>query len=451
MQERANDAVDVGQRVLRSLTGTTLNTLDLTEPSIIVATDLTPSDTARLDRTKVVGICTTLGSATSHSAILARSLGIPAVVGVSSKILNLTNSTSSAIDGSNGQVWIQPDANTLAALHAQQNRAIATQQQAQVRAKDPAITRDARRVSILANINGIADARLALEQGAEGVGLLRTEFLYLDRKTAPTEDEQLEIYQAIAQILDNRPLIIRTLDIGGDKPLSYLGLQPEANPFLGWRGIRFCLDRPDIFKSQLRAILKASPGSQIKVMFPAIATLAEVQAAKAILAQVQTEFRQAGIPFDETMEVGIMIEIPSAVAIADRLAAEVDFFSIGTNDLSQYVMAADRTNPKVAPLADALHPAVLRMIHQTVQAARQAGIWVSICGELAAEPLATPILLGLGLDELSLAPQAIPALKQRIAQLTLAEAEAIAASALQLDSATQVRTLVSQLSSLQEG
>lgn len=433
MQERANDVVDVGQRVLRSLTGTTLNTLDLTQPSIIVATDLTPSDTARLDRTKVVGICTTGGSATSHSAILARSLGIPAVVGVSSEILDLTNGTPSAFDGESGKVWIQPDANTLAVLHVKQDRAIATQHQAQAEAKDPAITRDGRRITILANISGVADAEIALEQGAEGVGLLRTEFLYLDRKTAPTEDEQREIYSAIAHILDNRPLIIRTLDIGGDKPLSYLGLQPEANPFLGWRGIRFCLDRPDIFKSQLRAILKASFGHQIKIMFPTIATVAEVQAAKAILAQVQNEFRQAGIPFDERMEVGIMVEIPSAVAIADRLAAEVDFFSIGTNDLSQYVMAADRTNPKVAPLADALHPAVLRMIHQTVQAAHQAGIWVSICGELAAEPLATPILLGLGLDELSLTPLAIPALKQRIAQLTLAEAEAIAASALQLD------------------
>ena len=220
-------------------------------------------------------------------------------------------------------------------------------------------------------------------------------------------------------------------------------MQPETNPFLGWRGIRFCLDSLDIFKTQLRAILRASLGNQIKLMFPMITTVAEIQAAKAILAQVQVELRQAGIPFDETMEVGIMVEVPSAVAIADRLATEVDFFSIGTNDLSQYVMAADRTNPKVATLADPLHPAVLHMIHQTVQAAHQAGIWVGLCGEIAADPLAMPLLLGLGIDEFSLNPQAIPTLKQKISQLTVTESEAIAASALKLDSAAKVISLLS--------
>jgi len=443
MQERANDVVDVGQRVLRSLLGTTTNTLDLTHPSIIVATDLAPSDTARLDPTKVLGICTTLGSTTSHSAILARTLGIPAVVGVGSEILNLINGTLLALDGESGNVWIEPDEGTLVALRTKHDNAIAAQQQAQARAKEPAITRDGKQVTILANISGIADAQTALERGAEGVGLLRTELLYLDRKTAPSEDEQLEIYQAIAHILNSRPLIVRTWDVGGDKPLSYLGMQQETNPFLGWRGIRFCLDRPEILKTQLRAILRASPGHQIKVIFPTIATIAELRAAKAILAEAQSELHQAGIPFSKVMQVGIMVEVPSAVVIADRLAAEVDFFSIGTNDLSQYVMAADRTNPRVAKLADALHPSVLQMICQTIQAAHQAGIGVGLCGELAADPLAVPILLGLGLDEFSLNSQAIPRLKQQITHLTLAEAKAIATSALQLDSATQVRALVS--------
>lgn len=444
LQERSADVVDIGQRVLRQLVGTAIAKLDLPQPAILVATDLTPSDTAQLDPTKVLGICTTLGSATSHSAILARTLGIPAVVGVEPEVLNLTNNTLLALDGESGKVWV-PEPDTLAALQAKRDAKHAAQQQARATAQRPAVTRDGRRVSVLANIGGIADAQVALNLGAEGVGLLRTEFLYLDRATAPSEDEQLAVYQAIAQAMDTRPLIIRTLDVGGDKPLPYLGLQQEANSFLGWRGIRFCLEQPDMLKTQLRAILRASPGHQIKVMFPMIATVAEVQGAKAILAQAQAELRQANIPFDEAVEVGIMVEVPSAVAIADQLAAEVDFFSIGTNDLSQYIMAADRTNPRVASLADALHPAVLRMVHQTVQAGHEAGIWVGLCGELAADPLAAPVLLGLGLDEVSLNPQALPAIKQAITQLTVAEAEVIAKAALKLDSAARVRAAVSTL------
>ncbi len=443
MQQRVNDVVDVGQRVLRSLVGTTPNTLDLPQPSILVATELTPSDTVQLGP-KVLGICTTFGSATSHSAILARMLGIPAVVGVQAEALNLTNGTLLALDGESGKVWVEPQSDTIAALQAKREAWQAGQQQALAKAQAPAVTRDGRQVKVFANIGGIADAQAALEHGAEGVGLLRTEFIYLDRTTAPTEAEQLAVYQAIAQVLDTRPLIVRTLDVGGDKPLPYLGLQPD-NSFLGWRGIRFCLDQPDILKTQLRAILRASPGHQIKVMFPMIATVAEVQRAKAFLAEAQTELRQAAIPFDQAMEVGIMVEVPSAVAIADQLAAEVDFFSIGTNDLTQYIMAADRTNPRVAKLADALHPSVLRMIHQTVQAAHKADIWVGLCGELAADPLATPILLGLGLDELSLNSQAIPALKQAISHLTVAEAEAIAQAAMKLDDAAKVRASVSAL------
>ncbi|MEH2143336.1 phosphoenolpyruvate--protein phosphotransferase [Nostoc sp.] len=444
LQERVDDVVDVGQRVLRLLAGNAAAKVHLDEPAILVATDLTPSDTAGLDPTKVLGICTTSGSATSHSAIIARTLGIPAVLGVDAQVLHLADGTVMALDGESGRAWVEPELHILDLLSAKQSAWQTAQQEARATAHQPAITRDRRQVSVFANIGSISDVQVAVASGAQGVGLLRTEFLYLDRTSAPTEEEQLEVYQAIAQVLDNRPLIIRTLDVGGDKPLPYLrvGLR-EANPFLGSRGIRFCLDHLDLFKTQLRAILRASVGHQIKIMLPMIATVTEVRAAKTILGEVQRELNQAGIPFDAAMKVGIMVEVPSAVAIADQLAAEVDFFSIGTNDLSQYVMASDRTNPRVANLVDALHPAVLRMVQQTIQAANAAGISVGLCGELAADTLATPILLGLGLDELSVNPQSIPGVKQAIARLSIVECEAIVASALQQDSAVHVRELIS--------
>ncbi len=444
LQERVDDVVDVGQRVLRLLGGNVPASLHLEEPAILVTTDLTPSDTARLDPKKVLGICTTSGSATSHSAIIARMLGIPAVLGVDAQVLHLANGTLMALDGETGRAWVEPESHILDLLAAKQSAWQAAQQEARSTAHQPAITRDGRQVSVFANIGSINDVQVAVASGAEGVGLLRTEFLYLDRTSAPTEEEQLEVYQAIAQVLDHRPLIIRTLDVGGDKPLPYLRVGfPEANPFLGWRGIRFCLDHLDLFKTQLRAILRASVGNQIKIMLPMIASVTEVRAAKVILGEVQAELNQAGISFDAAMKVGIMVEVPSAVAIADQLAAEVDFFSIGTNDLSQYVMASDRTNPRVANLVDALHPAVLRMVQQTIQAAHTAGISVGLCGELAADTLATPILLGLGLDELSVNPQSIPGVKQAIARFCIVESEAIVASALQQESAVRVRELIS--------
>lgn len=443
LQERVDDVVDVGRRVLRILLGSLPTDLHITEPSIIVGTDLSPSDTAKLDPTKVLGICMTSGSATSHSAIIARTLGIPAVVGVAPQVLTLESGTLIAIDGESGKVWVAPPAETLTALEAKRQTWQTAQAEAKAKAHQPAITRDGRRIQIFANIGSIADGKAAVSHGAEGVGLLRTEFLYLEKTKAPTEEEQLQVYQAIGEVLDQRPLIIRTLDVGGDKPLPYLSHpSEEANPFLGVRGIRFCLENPQFLKTQLRAILRASAGNNIKIMWPMIATLTELRAAKAILTEVQTELRQAGIAFDEKMAVGMMIETPAAVAIADQLAREVDFFSIGTNDLSQYVMAGDRTNPKVATLADALQPAVLRMIQQTVEVAHAANIWVGLCGEVAAETLVAPILLGLGLDELSVNPQAIASLKQAISHLTISEAQAIASVALQQDSATSVRELV---------
>ncbi|MCC5615183.1 phosphoenolpyruvate--protein phosphotransferase [Nostoc sp. CHAB 5836] len=444
LQERVEDVVDVGQRVLRLLAGNAAANLHLEEPAILVATDLTPSDTARLDPKKVLGICTTSGSATSHSAIIARTLGIPAVLGVDGQVLHLADGTLMALDGESGKAWVEPESHILDLLAAKREAWQTAQQEARGTAHQPAITLDGRQVSVFANIGSISDVQIAVANGAQGVGLLRSEFLYLDRTSAPTEEEQLAVYQAIAQVLDHRPLVIRTLDVGGDKPLPYLRVGfPEANPFLGWRGIRFCLGHPELFKTQLRAILRASVGHQIKIMLPMIATVTEVRAAKVILGEVQAELSQAGISFDAAMKVGIMVEVPSAVAIADQLAAEVDFFSIGTNDLSQYVMASDRTNPRVANLVDALHPAVLRMVQQTIQAAQTARIPVGLCGELAADTLATPILLGLGLDELSVNPQAIAGVKQAIARLSIVESEAIVISALQQDSAHHVREIIS--------
>ncbi len=448
MQERAADMIDVGQRVQQLLGGSVTSPPKLSQPAILIAKDLTPSDTAQLDSSLVLGICITQGSATSHSAILARSLGIPAVVGAPKQVLQVIDKTTIALDGETGQIWIDPDQSVRTELQVRQQEWEDTQNQALESVRELARTRDGQRIKVLANISGIKDARVALKMGAEGFGLLRTEFLYLDRAKAPTEAEQFSIYQEIAQSLDNQssenqPLIIRTLDVGGDKPLAYLQKPLESNPFLGWRGIRFCLDNVELFKTQLRAILRVSSSHRIKIMFPMIATLAELQRTKAILNQVKTKLRQENIPFDENMEVGMMIEIPSAVAIADRLATEVDFFSIGSNDLSQYITAADRTNPRVAKLADGLHPGVLKMINETIQAAHQAGIWVGLCGELASDPQAISILVGLGIDEISLNPHAIPKIKKAIAQLSFPEAEAIAQAALKLDSSECVRMLIS--------
>jgi len=440
LRARAADVVDVGQRVLRQLLDTTLPSLDIDRPSLIIARDLTPSDTARLDPAKVLGICTELGGSTAHSAILARSLGIPAVVALNGALRDVPEGQIIALDGTTGQVWLHPDEEQLAELAARRAAWQRELHKAKASAQQPAATSDGRVIEVVANIGGPHDTQLALECGAEGVGLFRTEFLFLDRASAPTEEEQLVAYGQVAQAIGRGPLIIRTLDVGGDKPLPYLDLGHEDNPFLGWRAIRFCLDHPDLFKSQLRAILRASAGHNLKLMFPMIGTLGELRRAKGMLAEVQAELRGANIAFDENMEIGIMIEIPSAVVIADQLAAEVDFFSIGSNDLTQYVMAADRGNHRVAHLADALHPAVLRMIAQTVQAAHTAGIWVGMCGELAGNALATPVLIGMGMDELSMSAPSIPRVKAAIRQLNLERAQQIARTVVTLESAETVQT-----------
>lgn len=437
-RERAADVGDVGGQVLRQLGGVAPGRLDLAEPAIVIARRLSPSDICTLDPTRVLGLCADFGSPVSHVAILARSLGIPAVMGAEATLAGLPEGTLVALDGGGGRVWVDPDAGLTAELHAARQAWAASAQVDRSDAHLPARTRDGRTVEVVANVGSLAETRVALANGADGVGVLRTEFLFMNRPLAPSEEEQVVAYAAIVDLLGERPCIIRTLDVGGDKPLPYLPVEREANPFLGWRGIRISLAHPDLLKTQLRAVLRASPGHHVKVMFPMVASLSEVLAARALLTAAQTELSSAGIAFDAGMEVGIMIEVPSAAMVADRLARAVDFFSIGTNDLSQYLMAADRTSPRVAALAEGLPPALLRTVQRIVQAAHSAGIWCGLCGELASDPLAVPLWLGMGIDELSVNPAATPAIKAAIARLTSSGAEAVLAAALELDSAEAV-------------
>jgi phosphocarrier protein FPr len=432
LQARAADVEDVGLRILRLLLGASHQSIDIPQGVILVADDLTVSEVAQLKSGQVLGICTAGGSATAHSALVASQLGIPMVVGLGRDLFAIAPNTEIALNGATGQIWLEPSEEQRQQLQAQSNlrkQAIAL----------AAITLDGQQIPVLANIMGLNNAAYALKCGADGVGLLRTELLYLDRATPPTEAEQLNIIEEIGAMMGDRPLTIRTLDIGADKPVPYLNLPAETNPALGWRGIRQSLDCPDLLKTQLRAILRASGQHKIKLMFPMVTSVSEVRAAKKLVLEVQAELRENKIAFDSAIAIGIMIETPAAVTMADLLAREVDFFSIGTNDLSQYIMAADRTNSKVAALADACEPAVLRTIRQTVDAARHAGITVSVCGQLASDPTAVPILLGLGVDELSVNPPAIPEIKAKIASLSRVKAKAIASAVLQLDSASAVR------------
>jgi phosphocarrier protein FPr len=415
---RAVDVRDIGRTVLRHLLGVRPPDLDFATPVILVADDLAPSDTARLHPDRVAGLATRLGGATGHSAILARALGIPAIVGVGAALDGLQDGELVIVDGSRGTIRRNPDA----AMRESAEIARTAWQQEQVAARQagqlPAQMRDGRRIAVLANIGGPHDVATALAYGAEGVGLFRTEFLFMGRPEAPDEEEQFAAYREAAERVGDRPIIIRTIDVGGDKPLPYLPIGHEENPFLGWRAIRYCLEMPDFFRTQLRAICRATAFGRVKIMFPMIATVAELQQARALLAQAQAELVTAGHPFDPRMAVGMMIEVPSAVAIADQLAPLVDFFSIGTNDLTQYLMAADRGNARVRHLVDALHPAVLRAVAHTVRAGHAAGIEVGMCGELAGRPEAAALLAGLGLDELSMSAPAIPAVKGVIRGVT---------------------------------
>ena len=442
---RATDIMDVGSRVVRILLGVAESpTANLKEASVIAADDLTPSDTVMLDKSLVLGFCTARGSATSHTAILARGLGIPAVAGAGVDLLKIENGTTLIVDGTRGEIIVNPVAAMVEEYEQRIKAARTIQAEAVKHANEPAQTKDGIQVEVVANIGNVEGAESALENGAEGVGLLRTEFLYLERSSLPTEEEQYEAYRAILDVFGELPVILRTLDVGGDKEIPYMGLEAEANSFLGQRALRLCLVRPDIFKPQLRAALRAGVDRNLKIMFPMVATASEVREARRVLNECIAELRDEGVPFAEDIEIGIMVEIPSAALVADQLAKEVDFFSIGTNDLSQYTMAADRTNPKVAGLSDAFFPAVLRLVRDVINAAHKEGRWVGMCGELAGEPLAAPILLGLGLDEFSMSPPMVPVLKQILRHLDAREMKGVAEQALQLETPQEIRDFVKE-------
>ena len=402
---------------------------------IVVAAELTPGQTAGFDREQVSGIATARGSATSHAAILARSFGIPAVVGLGPALLAVEEGAPLLLDGSEGAVIVEPADDVRKEFAARQAEAQKRHRAAVARAGEPAFTRDGTGVEVAANIAGPRDVPRALEQGADGVGLLRSEFLFLDRDELPDEDEQYGAYREIAAGLEGRPLVVRTLDVGADKPLPSVPQPPEDNPFLGRRGIRLALDRPELLRVQLRAIVRAAAEHpSIKVMFPMVTALAEYRAARALLDEIRGE-----LSMTEALEVGIMVEVPAAALAADRFAPEVDFFSLGTNDLAQYTMAAERGNENVAALAEGPVPALLRLIAGVTEAARLRGRWVGACGELAGDPAAAALLVGLGVRELSMAPARIPEVKQVVRGLALDEAAAAAQAALARDSADEAR------------
>ena len=443
LSARAADVRDVANRVLRILLDVAESpVVGLDEPSIILARDLTPSDTVLLDKALVLGFCIAEGGRTSHTAILARSLGLPAVVGAGAEVLKLEDGTPAVLDGSEGVLVVEPEEGVESTYRDRKSRLATVLKDARERADAPAVSSDGQRVEVVANIGNVEGAEAAQEAGAEGVGLLRTEFLYLERSSLPDEEEQFEAYRAIVETFGDQPVILRTLDVGGDKELPYLELDEEMNPFLGVRAIRLCLQRPDLFKPQLRAVLRAGVVGDLKVMFPMVATLQEVRAARKLLEECRVELQEEGVEVAQEMEIGVMIEVPGAALMADQLAEEVDFFSIGTNDLSQYVMAADRTNSNVSDLMSAFHPAVLRLVADVIAAAHDRGKWVGLCGELAGEPLAIPILLGLGLDEFSMNPPAIPLAKQIIRDVSIEACAEVARDALQQESPEDVKRLV---------
>lgn len=444
LRERANDIRDVGRRVLTLLAGVSQAPLVTGQDAILIADELSPSDTASLDRGKVLGFCSATGGTTSHVAILARSMGIPAVCGIDPAALELPDGTPVLLDGDKGILRRDPSAAELEAAKLRMAQLAARREQELATAGELARTKDGIRIEVSANVRNGKDARDAAAKGAEGVGLLRSEFLFDERDTAPDEEEQASEYAAVAQAMgQERRVVIRTLDVGGDKPLAYLPLPREDNPFLGIRGVRVSLDRPDLFRAQLRAILRAAPFCDLHVMFPMIATLDELREAKRYLAEEQEKLRASGA--DVAVKVGVMIEVPSAAVLADAFALEADFFSIGSNDLTQYTLAMDRGHPKLAKQADALHPAVLRLIGMACEAAQRNGKWVGVCGGMASDVLAVPALLGLGVTELSCSIPAIPAIKAAVSRLSLAECRDLAKELVAMGTAAEVRSRLAVL------
>ncbi len=434
---RATDIRDVGQRVLRLLEEVQSAPAQLPENSILVAEDLTPSDVASLDRDRVLGFVTTTGGSTSHVAILARSVDLPAVAGAENAVLQIPSGTWVILDATRGELRLDPTQEDLAECE-EKMRAHQVRKEAELaKTHDAAVTTDGRRVEVVANIKGPKESTHALEMGAEGVGLLRTEFLFMNRDSAPTEEEQLAAYWPIAETFGKHaPVIIRTLDVGGDKPLRYLPLPHEENPFLGERGLRVSLNRPELFRMQLRAILRAAEAGDVRIMFPMVSTLDELRRAKAMLEEERVLLNARKI------QVGIMVEVPSVAILADQFARECDFFSIGSNDLTQYTLAMDRGHPKLASQMDGLDPSVLRLIEISVKAAHSHGKWVGVCGGIASDPQAVPFLVGLGVDELSVSIPVVPSIKDQIRRLSKTECEALAARALQAESAAEIRSWV---------
>ncbi|MBQ4159873.1 MAG: phosphoenolpyruvate--protein phosphotransferase [Clostridia bacterium] len=418
MRERAADVRDVSERLVRILSGET-GSDGLHTPSIIFADDLAPSETVQLDREKVLAFVTAKGSKNSHTAILARTMNIPAIIGVGAQALSLTNGQSVIVDGFSGKVYINPDAQTKAEMQIRLQSETEKKNLLKTLKGMENKTLDGRTIKLYANIGGTGDVAEALQNDAGGIGLLRSEFLYIGRKEAPDEQTQFNAYRTIAQSMAGRPVIIRTLDIGADKKADYLGLEPEENPALGYRAVRICLDRQDLFKTQLRAIYRASAFGSIAVMIPMIVSEDEVLRVKEIIEEVKAELDADRIDYAKNVAFGIMIETPAAALISDRLAKHVDFFSIGTNDLTQYILAADRQNAALEPYIDTHHPALLRLIQSVAENAHKNGIWVGICGELGADPDLTEFFLSIGIDELSVSPPMILPLRQKIRNMKI--------------------------------
>ncbi|MFU8780903.1 MAG: phosphoenolpyruvate--protein phosphotransferase, partial [Kiritimatiellia bacterium] len=440
LRERVADVRDVGKRILQNLTGRPVEKrIQIDKPHLIVAHDLSPSETASLAGEQILGFATDLGSPTSHTAVMARALSIPAVVGLRNISTLVTAEDHILIDGNKGVLIINPSSEQLQMYGELAEARKSIEVELQRLQKEPAITRDGRCIVLSANIESESEIAAVQQSGAQGVGLLRSEFMHLMQNRMLDEEEQTVIYRQMAEALSPEPLIIRTLDIGGDK--CFFGVQPfqEENPFLGLRSIRLCLKYPDYFRQQLRAILRASVVGNVRIMYPMISGLPELEQADACLADVKQELDKEQIPYDAQIQRGIMIEVPSAALIADRLAPKVDFFSIGTNDLIQYTIAVDRRNERVAYLYEPTHPAVLQLIRMTVEAAHQHGIWAGVCGQMAADPLMTPLLLGLGVDELSVSPGAVPLIKDAVRALSHADTQALASNALAGGNVAEIR------------
>jgi phosphoenolpyruvate-protein phosphotransferase (PTS system enzyme I) len=443
LRERTADLNDVGKRILRNLLGKEQRGLkDLKEKVVVISHDLSPSDTAAMHKQLVSGFVTDIGGKTSHTAIMAKSLEIPAVVGTVDATAKIKSGDIVIVDGSMGIIIVNPDEDT---LHIYQEEEVKLKGISEkfLEVKDlPAVTKDGKTVEICANIE-LPDEILSVKiHGAQGIGLYRTEFFYMNRKDAPTEEEHFQAYKYVAEAMNPNSVVIRTLDLGGDKYLSQFEMPKEIQPFLGWRAIRFCLARPDVFKLQLRAILRASAFGKLKLMYPMISGIEELRQANAILNECKEELRKSRLHFDENIEVGVMIEVPSAALTADLLAKEANFFSIGTNDLIQYALAVDRANEKVAYLYEPAHPAVLRMIKNVIEAAHANNIWVGMCGEMASDEIFVLILLGLGLDEFSMPPSAIPIVKYIIRSVSVDQAKKITEEALALSTAKSIEAFM---------